>query len=137
MTAGRDPTRPGLDVPPCAWDDLFFSASDILSGLPVARSTDGGRSWTVAYAARHSLLEGCSFTQYLGAQPIVDPASGSLYVAAERFQVDDPDCQGAEEVISEVIFRSPDVRPGDQDRRHRPRRHGPDRGRPGDPARAG
>ena len=90
MTAGRDPTRPGRDVLYVAWDDLFFSATDILSGLPVARSTDGGRTWTVAYAARHSLLEGCSFTQYLGAQPIVDPASGSLYVAAERFQVDDP-----------------------------------------------
>jgi len=108
MTAGRDPTRPGRDVLYVAWDDLFFSATDILSGLPVARSTDGGRTWTVAYAARHSLLEGCSFTQYLGAQPIVDPASGSLYVAAERFQVDDPQCQGAEEVISEVIFTSTD-----------------------------
>jgi hypothetical protein len=77
-------------------------------GVSVARSTDGGRSWTVAYAARHSLLEGCSFTQYLGAQPIVDPANGTLYVAAERFQVDDPQCQGAEEVISEVIFKSTD-----------------------------
>jgi hypothetical protein len=108
ITAGRDATRPGRDVLYVAWDDLFFSATDILSGLPVARSTDGGRTWTVAYAARHSLLEGCSFTQYLGAQPIVDPANGTLYVAAERFQVDDPQCQGAELVTSEVIFRSTD-----------------------------
>jgi hypothetical protein len=108
ITAGRDPTRPGRDVLYVAWDDLFFSATDILSGLPVARSTDGGRTWTVAYAARHSLLEGCSFTQYLGAQPIVDPASGTLYVAAERFQVDDPQCQGAELVTSQVIFKSTD-----------------------------
>ena len=109
ITAGRDPNRAGRDVLYVAWDDLFFSATDILSGLPVARSTDGGRSWTVAYAARHSLLEGCSFTQYLGAQPIVDPASGTLYVAAERFQVDDPQCQGAELVTSEVIFKSTDA----------------------------
>jgi hypothetical protein len=77
-------------------------------GVSVARSTDGGRTWTVAYAARHSLAEGCSVTQYLGAQPIVDPANGTLYVAAERFQVDDPQCQGAELVTSEVIFKSTD-----------------------------
>jgi hypothetical protein len=108
ITAGRDPSRPGRDVLYVAWDDLFFGATDILSGLPVARSTDGGRTWTVAYAARHSLAEGCSFTQYLGAQPIVDPANGILYVAAERFQVDDPNCQGAELVTSEVIFKSTD-----------------------------
>jgi hypothetical protein len=108
ITAGRDPSRPGRDVLYVAWDDLFFGATDILSGLPVARSTDGGRTWTVAYAARHSLAEGCSVTQYLGAQPIVDPANGTLYVAAERFQVDDPQCQGAELVTSEVIFKSTD-----------------------------
>jgi hypothetical protein len=77
-------------------------------GVSVARSTDGGRTWTVAYAARHSLAEGCSVTQYLGAQPIVDPANGTLYVAADRFQVDDPQCQGAELVTSEVIFKSTD-----------------------------
>jgi hypothetical protein len=77
-------------------------------GVSVARSTDGGRTWTVAYAARHSLAEDCSVTQYLGAQPIVDPANGTLYVAAERFQVDDPQCQGAELVTSEVIFKSTD-----------------------------
>jgi hypothetical protein len=108
MTAGRDPDRPGRDVLYVAWDDLVFGFDDILSGLPVTRSTDGGRTWTVAYAARHSLLQGCSFTQYLGAQPIVDPASGTLYVAAERFQVDDPQCQGAELVTSQVIFKSTD-----------------------------
>jgi hypothetical protein len=108
MTAGRDPDRPGRDVLYVAWDDLLFGFDDILSGLPVTRSTDGGRTWTVAYAARHSLLQGCSFTQYLGAQPIVDPASGTLYVAAERFHVDDPQCQGAELVTSQVIFKSTD-----------------------------
>jgi hypothetical protein len=109
MTAGRDPSRAGRDVLYVAWDDFFFGFQDFLTGLPVARSTDGGRTWTVAYAARHSLFaEGCSFTQYLGAQPIVDPANGTLYVAAERFQVDDPNCQGGELVTSEVIFKSTD-----------------------------
>jgi hypothetical protein len=108
MTAGRDPSRSGRDVLYVAWDDFFFGFQDFLTGLPVARSTDGGRTWTVAYAARHSLFEGCSFTQYLGAQPIVDPANGTLYVAAERFQVDDPNCQGGELVTSEVIFKSTD-----------------------------
>jgi hypothetical protein len=107
MTAGRDPSRPGRDVLYVAWDDFFFGFQDFLTGLPVARSSDGGRTWTVAYAARHSLFaEGCSFTQYLGAQPIVDPANGTLYVAAERFQVNDPQCRGGELVTSEVIFKS-------------------------------
>jgi hypothetical protein len=108
ITAGRDPSSPGRNVLYVAWDDFVFGFDDILSGLPLARSTDGGRTWTVAYAARHSLLEGCSFTQYLAAQPIMDPATGTLYVAAERFQVDDPQCQGAELVTTEVIFRSTD-----------------------------
>jgi hypothetical protein len=108
MTAGRDPSRPGRDVLYLAWDDFLFGFDDLLTGLPVARSSDGGRTWTVAYAARHSLLEGCSFTQYLAAQPIVDPATGTLYVAAERFQVDDPNCEGGELVTSEVIFKSTD-----------------------------
>jgi hypothetical protein len=110
MTAGRDPARPGRDVLYVAWDDFFFgfeAGFEAFTGLPVARSTDGGRTWTVAYAARHSLFdEGCSFTQYLGAQPIVDPASGTLYVAAERFQINDPQCRGGELVTSEVIFKS-------------------------------
>jgi hypothetical protein len=85
---------------------LFTTQGTSLSGY--SWSSDGGRTWTVAYAARHSLAEGCSVTQYLGAQPIVDPANGTLYVAAERFQVDDPQCQGAELVTSEVIFKSTD-----------------------------
>jgi hypothetical protein len=109
MTAGRDPSRPARDVLYVAWDDFFFGFEDFLTGLPVARSTDGGRTWAVAYAARHSLFsEGCSFTQYLGAQPIVDPANGTLYVAAERFQINDPNCRGGKLVTSEVVFRSTD-----------------------------
>jgi hypothetical protein len=107
MTAGRDFIRPGRDVLYVAWDDLFFGFDDAFTGLPVARSTDGGRTWTVVYAARHSLFsEGCSFTQYLGAQPIVNPANGTLYVAAERFQINDPQCRGGELVTSEVIVKS-------------------------------
>ena len=109
MTAGRSSAQPRRDVLYVAWDDLFFGFEDAFTGLPVARSTDGGRTWTVAYAARHSLFaEGCSFTQYLGAQPIVDPANATLYVAAERFQIDDPNCEGGDLVTSQVIFKSTD-----------------------------
>ena len=41
------------------------------TGLPVARSTDGGATWQVTYAdkVRASHPTGCSFTQYIGATP--------------------------------------------------------------------
>jgi hypothetical protein len=47
ITAGRGPSRPGRDVLYMAWDDLFFSATDILSGLP-----SGSRSTTPSARAR-------------------------------------------------------------------------------------
>jgi hypothetical protein len=111
MTAGRDPTVASRDNLYVAWDDFFCDPTftDCFTGLPVARSTDHGVTWQLTYADRAPLFgEGCSFQQYIGAQPFVDSRNGTLYVAAERIAVDDPDCQGAPEVRSEVIFKSTD-----------------------------
>ena len=54
--------------------------------------------------------ESCSFSQYIGAQAAVDPADGTLYVAAERLDIDDPDCTFDVEVRrSQVLFVSKDA----------------------------
>ena len=53
-------------------------------------------------------MRGCSFSQFIGATPIVDPASGTLYVVAEKLAVNDPQCQGLPLQRSEWIFRSTD-----------------------------
>jgi hypothetical protein len=111
IVAGRDPAVPGRDNTYAAWDDDAVGADGVeLLGLPVARSTDGGRTGQVTYADRFnfSTAPGCSFQQYIGAQPFVDPANGTLSVAAEKIVVDDPDCQGVPAVRSEVIFTSTD-----------------------------
>jgi hypothetical protein len=111
MTAGRDPVVASRDNLYVAWDDFFCDPTftDCFTGLPVARSTDHAVTWQLAYADRAPLFgEGCSFQQYIGAQPFVDSRNGTLYVAAERIAVDDPDCVGAPEVRSEVIFKSTD-----------------------------
>ena len=49
---------------------------------------------------------GCSFQQFIGATPIVNPATGTLYVVAEKLAVTDPHCKGLPLQLSEVIFRS-------------------------------
>lgn len=77
-----------------AWDDFAFDPATFmfLNGLPVSRSTDAGQTWTVTYADRVPLFgNGCSFQQYIGAMPLVDP-SGTVYLAAERLFVDNPNC---------------------------------------------
>lgn len=93
LTAGRDPQASGRDVLYDAWDDFSFGGigGSTLAGLAVARSTDAGAHWTVTYASRAPLTQPCpnnpgffSFTQFIGAQPIVDPATGTLRVAAEK-----------------------------------------------------
>jgi hypothetical protein len=113
LAAGPDPAVKARDDLYVAYDD--FSANlnarplKFFDGLPVARSTDGGATWKLAYAAR--LLQptrGCSFSQFIGATPIVDPASGTLYVVAEKLAVTDPHCQGLPLQRSEWIFRSTD-----------------------------
>jgi hypothetical protein len=113
LTAGPDPAVKARDDLYVAYDD--FSANlnarplKFFDGLPVARSTDGGATWKLAYAAR--LLQptrGCSFSQFIGATPIVDRASGTLHVVAEKLAVTDPHCQGLPLQRSEWIFRSTD-----------------------------
>jgi BNR repeat-like domain len=89
ITAGPDP-RVQRDNLYDAYDD-FAGVFDprtgfqILHGLGVSRSTDGGATWQVSYANRIPLFSRCSFTQYIGAMPLVDPSNGTLYVAAQKF----------------------------------------------------
>lgn len=112
ITAGRDPKIASRDNVYVAWDDTVFdpTAEDGFSGLPVATSTDHGVNWSLHYADKIvSDPDSCSFAQYIGAQPLVDPANGTLYVAAEKISVDDPDCtfEGVTK-FDEVIFKSTD-----------------------------
>jgi hypothetical protein len=111
LTAGPDPATPSRDDLYAAWDD--FSASinspNTALGLAVAHSTDGGATWQLSYAARNEVGgTGCSFTQYFGAQPIVNRSNGTLYVAAEQISVKDEACTGVPPTFSEWIFRSTD-----------------------------
>ena len=110
LAAGPDPavtTRDNLYV---TYDDFSFNSqtNKAFTGLPVARSTDGGKTWHLAYADRFILpMTGCSFQQYIGATPIVDSATGTLYVTAEKIAVNDPNCTGtAPTLFSESIFKS-------------------------------
>ena len=74
----------------------------------MAHSTDGGRTWKVVYADKVSQdSSGCSFTQYIGSQPLV-LADGTLDVAAEKISTVDPNCNGAPLEFSEVMFTSTD-----------------------------
>jgi hypothetical protein len=113
IAAGPDPAAKSRDDLYAAWDD--FSANfnvrplKLFLGLPVARSTDGGATWKHTYAARFLIpRRGCSFQQFIGATPIVDDATGTLYVVAEKLAVTDPHCTGAPLQRSEWIFRSTD-----------------------------
>jgi hypothetical protein len=110
LAVGPDPGNHSRDDVYVAWDDQFADQDfNFFDGLPVARSTDGGRTWHVSYADKILLdPNGCSFSQYIGAAPAVAP-DGTLYVAAEKFSVDDPDCTGENPfVVSEWIFKSTD-----------------------------
>jgi hypothetical protein len=118
MAIGRDPKQASRDNIYVAWDDDLFDFStctDVacpeLLGLPVARSIDGGATWQVTYADRVALdfnATGCSFQQYIGANPIVNPKNGDLYVTAERIAVDDPTCEGGTLTFDISAFRSTD-----------------------------
>jgi hypothetical protein len=119
MTAGPDPHARGRDNLYDTWDDFTLStAGSFTAGLAVARSVDGGTHWQVAYASQVPLSQPCpgdpqasSFTQYIGAQPLVDPGTGALYVAAEKLSASCPSAAGAPPnpvVPSEVIFTSTD-----------------------------
>jgi len=111
ITAGRDPKIASRDNVYAAWDDSVFdfNTGGFFNGLPVATSTDHGASWSLHYADQIvSDPNSCSFGQYIGAQPLVDPADGTLYVAAEKIAVDDPACTGGQLTFAEVIFKSTD-----------------------------
>jgi hypothetical protein len=108
MTVGPDPGQPSRDNVYITWDDFVFTPKHFFTGLPVAHSYNGGKTFSLVYADRIDNSQGCSFAQYFGAQPVVDPADGTLYVAAEKITVDDPNCTGAPVVFSEVITKSSD-----------------------------
>ena len=75
LAVGRDPARKTRDDIYVAWDDQFADQNfNFFTGLPVARSTDGGKTWHVTYADKVPAdTTGCSFTQYIGATPAVAP----------------------------------------------------------------
>ncbi|HYM50540.1 MAG TPA: sialidase family protein [Candidatus Limnocylindrales bacterium] len=94
MTAG-----PGTNVY-ATWDDFTYDPATLFptfySGLPVAHSSDGGQTWSTVYAARINMnpdasTGGCSFQQYIGAQPLRGP-DGTLYLAAEKLMSVNPSC---------------------------------------------
>jgi hypothetical protein len=104
-------TGPGTGNLYDVWDDFTFdnASGKALSGLPVAHSTDGGQTWAITYASQVALFDpngGCSFSQYIGAQPLV--ANGVIYDAAELISANDPNCVGAPVTFSEAIFISTD-----------------------------
>jgi hypothetical protein len=99
ITAGPDPVVKQRDDLYAAYDDFSVNFNvrplKLFLGLPVARSTDGGKTWKLAYAARFlQPRRGCSFQQVIGATPIVNPATGTLYVVAEKLAVTRPALQG-------------------------------------------
>ena len=109
IAAGPAPGAPARDNLYVAYDDSSFNpvTGKAFNGLPVARSIDGGATWKLAYAARFQQpTRGCSFSQFIGATPIVNPANGTLYVVAEKLAVTDPHCQGLPLQRSEWIFQS-------------------------------
>jgi hypothetical protein len=109
LAVGPDPTVKTRDDVYVAWDDFFVDQNfNFFTGLPVARSTDGGRTWQVTYADQvPGDTVGCSFSQYIGANPAVAP-DGTLYVVAEKISADDPNCIGVPPTFSEWIFKSTD-----------------------------
>jgi len=111
LAVGPDPVMTTRDNIYVAYDDFSFDVNtqQAFTGLPVARSIDGGKTWQLHYADKFILpMTGCSFQQYIGATPIVDRATGTLYVTAEKIVVDDPNCTGAAPTFSESIFKSTD-----------------------------
>jgi hypothetical protein len=93
------------------WDDFTFDPITFqgFSGLPVAHSTDGGQTWTTSYASKVQLFgNGCSFNQYIGAQPLA-VSSSTIFEAAELISVNDPNCTfNVPATFSEAVFVSND-----------------------------
>jgi hypothetical protein len=112
LAVGPDPVMQTRDNIYVAYDDNVFNTvtGTSFNGLPVARSIDGGKTWHVTYADKFAQpTSGCSFEQYIGSTPIVNPANGALYVTAERINVNDPNCTGTQPaLLSEWFFKSVD-----------------------------
>jgi hypothetical protein len=121
MTTGPDPFNVAKDVIYDVWDDFVFDPMlGPVSGLPVARSFDGGATWSIVYAGKVPLAAPCpgsffrSFAQYIGAMPIAD-AAGTLYVSTEKITQGCPDPatgKGGKPppiVRSIVVFKSTDA----------------------------
>ncbi len=111
ITSGPDPSVKTRDDLYTAWDDFSQDTTgSFFTGLPVAHSTDGGATWHLTYAMRFDLtnVQGCSFSQFIGSTPIVNPADGTLYVVSERIDANDPNCVGTPLKLSEWIFKSTD-----------------------------
>jgi BNR/Asp-box repeat len=112
LASGPDPTVKSRDNLYDTWDDFStdINTGDTFTGLPVAHSTDGGKTWHLVYADRFKIpATGCSFQQYIGALPIVDKSTGVLDVVAEKIVVVDPNCTGTAPMqLSESFFKSAD-----------------------------
>ena len=112
LAIGRAPSAASRDNIYVAWDDFLFDPITFTAttGLPVAHSYDGGNSYQVVYANKLVQPSNCSFSQYIGANPIVDPRNGTLYVATEKLVENNPTCTFPPPPIdwSEVIFKSTD-----------------------------
>ena len=109
MTAGPSGRGSTTDNVYVTWDDFVFdpTTNTQYTGLPIARSTNRGATWSLHYLDKNVLdPSGCSSQQYFGAQPVVDPTDGRLYVISEKITFDDPQCVGTAPVISQVIFTS-------------------------------
>ena len=110
LTVGRSKADPAKDAIYVAWDDFVADQDgNSFAGLPVARSEDGGQTFELVYADKlGSDPTSCSFGQYIGSQPSVDPATGDLLVTSLRIAVTDPDCTGGTEAIDVVAVSSTD-----------------------------
>jgi hypothetical protein len=111
MTTGPDPGVKTRDNAYITWDNFGCDDTGCFEGLVLARSTDGGNTWDTSYIDKHYDVfdennPNCSFQQYIGAQPLVDPKDGTLYIAAERFNVDDPTCEGGTFTQDQSLFVS-------------------------------
>jgi hypothetical protein len=111
LAVGPDPVVKTRDNLYDTYDDFSFNSETnvAFTGLPVARSTDGGHTWHLTYADKFILpMTGCSFQQYIGATPIVNRTTGTLYVTAEKIAANDPNCTGTAPTFSESFFKSTD-----------------------------
>src|SRR4029453_11919523 len=66
-------------------------------------------TWKVTYADKFPEdSQGCSFQQYIGAQPFVDSRNGTFSVAAEGIRAHDRPCSVATVQFSQYVFKSTD-----------------------------